>query len=495
MPQVTALPSPLPTVHIMGIGGTAMAALAGMLVDEGVKVTGSDKGVYPPMSDYLKELGIEVQVGYEATNLPQQADLVVVGNVIRAEYAEAQALLASDLAYTSFPHFLGERFLQGTRNLVIAGTHGKTTTTALAAWLLESVGRAPGFLIGGRAANFARTARAAKDGIFVIEGDEYDTAFFDKGPKFLHYKPTTAIVTSIEFDHADIFPDVAAVADAFRKLVAIVPADGHLVARTDDPLVKTIAESAKCTVHRYGRGEQWDGRIEDVDTTTGRMRFTVLKLGAPIGEFESCLVGEHNLMNQVAVVAALAIEGHDPKSLAQGFKSFAGIKRRQEVIGDPGGVTIVDDFAHHPTAVKVTLEALRMRFGQRRMWALFEPRSNTSRRNVFQQQYAESFDAADVVVLAPPVDLARIAESERFDIDRLMRDLRARGKEAFVWGTTNGTEPDSKTIADAIASSTAANVLPEDVVAVLSNGDFGGLHEKLITKLAARFAPPLREDP
>jgi UDP-N-acetylmuramate: L-alanyl-gamma-D-glutamyl-meso-diaminopimelate ligase len=259
--------------------------------------------------------------------------------------------------------------------------------------------------------------------------------------------------------------------------------------------VRVAIENAKCTVHRYGKGQQWDGRIEDVDTTTGRMRFTVLKVGAAVGEFESCLVGEHNLMNQVAVVAALAIEGHEPASLAAGFRSFAGIKRRQEVIGEPGGVTVVDDFAHHPTAVKVTLEALRMRFGQRRMWALFEPRSNTSRRNVFQQQYAESFDAADVVVLAPPVDLARIAEAERFDIDRLMRDLRARGKEAFVWGATNGSEPDSKTIAEAIAASTAANVLPEDVVAVLSNGDFGGLHERLIAKLEARFAPPLREDP
>ena len=495
MPQVSALPSPLSTVHIMGIGGTAMAALAGMLVDEGVKVTGSDKGVYPPMSDYLRELGIEVQIGYEAKNLPQHADLVVVGNVIRAEYPEAQALLASDLAYTSFPHFLGERFLQGTRNLVVAGTHGKTTTTALAAWLLQSVGRAPGFLIGGRAGNFDRTARAAKDGIFVIEGDEYDTAFFDKGPKFLHYKPSTAIVTSIEFDHADIFPDLAAVEDAFRKLVAIVPSDGHLVARTDDLCVRTIVESASCTVHRYGRGQQWDGRIEDVDTATGRMRFTVLKLGASVGQFESCLVGEHNLMNQVAVVAALAVEGHEPASLAPGFQSFAGIKRRQEVIGEPGGVTIVDDFAHHPTAVKVTLDALRMRFGRRRLWAVFEPRSNTSRKNVFQQQYAESFDAADVIVLAPPVDLDRIAEHERFDIDRLMRDLRARGKEAFVWGRTNGSEPESNAIADAIASSTAANVLPEDVVAVLSNGEFGGVHEKLIVKLAARFAPALREDP
>jgi UDP-N-acetylmuramate: L-alanyl-gamma-D-glutamyl-meso-diaminopimelate ligase len=495
MPQVASLPSPLSSVHIMGIGGTAMAALAGMLVDEGVKITGSDKGVYPPMSDYLGELGIDVRIGYEAKNLEHHPDLVVVGNVIRAEYEEAQALLASDLPYTSFPHFLGERFLQGTKNVVVAGTHGKTTTTALAAWLLESVGRAPGFLIGGRAANFDRTARAAKGGIFVIEGDEYDTAFFDKGPKFLHYKPTTAIVTSIELDHVDIFADVDAVSVAFRALAAILPSDGHLVARTDDPRVKEIADAATCTVHRYGRGEHWDGRIDDVDTTTGRMHFTVLNLGKPVGKFESSLVGEHNLMNQVAVVAALAIEGHEPASLVQGFKSFGGIKRRQEVIGEPGGVTVVDDFAHHPTAVRVTLDALRMRFGRRRLWAIFEPRTNTSRRNVFQQQYAESFDAADVIVLAPPVDLERIAEGERFDIDLLMRDLRARGKEAFVWGRTIGSEAESNAIADAISSGVAANVLPEDVVAVLSNGAFGGLHDKLIRRLESRFVPPLREDP
>jgi UDP-N-acetylmuramate: L-alanyl-gamma-D-glutamyl-meso-diaminopimelate ligase len=259
--------------------------------------------------------------------------------------------------------------------------------------------------------------------------------------------------------------------------------------------VKAIADGAACTVHRYGKGEQWDGRIDAVDTTTGRMKFSVLNLGKPVVQLESCLVGEHNLMNQVAVVAALAIEGHAPSALARGFQSFAGIKRRQEVIGEPGGVTVVDDFAHHPTAVRVTLDALRLRFGRRRLWALFEPRSNTSRRNVFQHEYALAFDAADVVVLAPPVDLERIAESERFDVDQLMRELRARGKEAFVWGRANGAEPESAAIADAIASSTAANVLPEDVVAVLSNGSFGGLHEKLVARLATRFAPALREDP
>jgi UDP-N-acetylmuramate: L-alanyl-gamma-D-glutamyl-meso-diaminopimelate ligase len=485
MPLVEKLPDHLENVHIMGIGGTAMAALAGMLHDAGHKVTGSDgRKVYPPMSDYLASMGIEPIEGYEARNLDGKPDLVVVGNVIRASYAEAEALLASDIPYMSFPQLLGERFLEARHSIVVAGTHGKTTTTALTAWLLDAAGRDPGFLVGGVVANFARTARRGSGPEFVVEGDEYDTAFFDKGPKFLHYKPRTAILTSVEFDHADIYRDLPHYMDSFRKLVALLPSDGCLVARWDHDSVVEVAEKCPCEVRRYGRGQDWDGVIEEVDTSTGQMRFSVLQDGRKFGTFSSILVGEHNLYNQVAAVAALTRRGLTAAQLSAGFSTFRGIKRRQEVIGEPAQVTVIDDFAHHPTAVKVTLEALRLRFGGRRLWAIFEPRSNTSRRALFQAAYAEAFDAADLVVISPPRDLERIAEGERFDADQLVGQLRARGSEAFVWG--NGPSPEAG--AEEIASCVALNTLPGDVVAVLSNGGFGGLHGRLLQHLERRAA-------
>jgi UDP-N-acetylmuramate: L-alanyl-gamma-D-glutamyl-meso-diaminopimelate ligase len=472
----------------MGVGGTAMAALAGMLHDAGYQVTGSDGNkVYPPMSTYLEGLGIQVMEGYRAQNLAHRPDLVVVGNVIRQSYDEAQALLASERPYMSFPALLGAAFIQGRRSIVVAGTHGKTTTTSLAAWLLEAAGLSPGFLIGGLARNFDRTARRGGGPHFVVEGDEYDTAFFDKGPKFLHYRPTTALITSVEFDHADIYRDLAHVQDSFRRLVALVPAEGAIVARTDHETVREVLGGAAAPVVGYGRGQLWDGRVEAIDPSTGTMTFAVLHEGGLWGRFRSIMVGEHNLYNQVAVVAALSREGLSPEQLDHGFSSFAGIKRRQEVIGEPGTVTVIDDFAHHPTAVEVTLQALRQRFGGRRLWAIFEPRSNTSRRKVFQEAYASSFGAADVVVIAPPPDMGPIAAEERFDAQQLVAGVRAHGRECFLWGLGPEGALPPEAAADSIAAQVAANVLPEDVVAVLSNGGFGGLHKKLLMRIGARF--------
>jgi len=488
MPLVDTLPENLETIHIMGIGGTAMGALAGMLVDAGHTVTGSDGGiVYPPMSDYLAGLGIQPMVGFETQNLDHRPHLVVVGNVVRRDYDEARALLASSLPYTSFPSLLGARFLENTRNIVVSGTHGKTTTTSIAAWLLQAAGQDPGFLIGGVAANFDRTARAGGGRFFVIEGDEYDTAFFDKGPKFLHYRPTTAILTSIEFDHADIYRDLAHCQESFRKLMGVLPEDGCVVARWDHDSVAEVAREASCELRRYGPGQDWDGRIEGIDTSTGTMRFSVLREGRLYGTFETILVGEHNLYNQVAAVAALDREGLTADDLAPGFKSFQGIKRRQQVWAEVDEITILDDFAHHPTAVHLTLEALRLRFGGRRIWAIFEPRSNSSRRNIFQDAYAESFDAADIVVISPPRNLERIPEGERFSADAVATHIRAKGRQAYVWGRAlDGTLPDPAASADLIAAQVAANVLPGDVVAVLSNGGFGGIHGKLRDRIAAR---------
>ncbi|MSQ03016.1 MAG: UDP-N-acetylmuramate:L-alanyl-gamma-D-glutamyl-meso-diaminopimelate ligase [Myxococcales bacterium] len=468
------LPDSVRSVHIMGIGGTAMAAFAGMLKDAGYRVTGSDTGVYPPMSEYLASLGIEVMIGYNAANLAHDPDLVVVGNVIRAEYDEAQALLAGPLTYASMPQLLGARFLESRQSIVVSGTHGKTTTTALAAHLLEAAGLSPGFLIGGVALNFDRTARTGTGRQFVVEGDEYDTAFFDKGPKFLHYRPKTALITSVEFDHADIYTDLEHIKRSFRKLVAIVPDEGCIVARWDHDDVRDVCLEARCELRHYGAGQSWDGRIEGVDTARGMQSFAVLHDGNLWGRFQSVLVGEHNLYNQVAAVAALAREGLDAPTLAKGFSSFSGVKRRQEVIGEPRKITVLDDFAHHPTAVKLTLESLRLRFGKRRLWAIFEPRSATSRRKVFQAAYAEAFGAADVVVVAGAHDQARIAEGERFDSNELVAAIRARGQEAFSYATV-----------EEIVAVVAANALPWDVVAVLSNGGFGGLHTKLLAAIEA----------
>jgi len=479
---VGPLPSPLRTIHIMGICGTAMGSLAAMLVDAGYEVTGSDAGVYPPMSDVLAGLGIEVMEGFEASNLDHRPDLVVVGNVVRAVYAEAQALLASDLVYCSFPQMLGALFLEDTRSLVLAGTHGKTTTTAIATWLLESAGRAPGYLVGGVAANFERTARAcgAAPGVprhFVIEGDEYDTAFFDKQPKFVHYRPRTAVLTSVEFDHADIYRDLDHVKSAFSRFVGMIPEDGGcLVAYWDDENVREVCEDASCELRRYGPGCAWDGRVLDVDPIEGIMRFEVLHQGRSFGVFESCMVGEHNLWNQVGVVAALDREGLTAEQLAVGFASFRGIRRRQELRGVVGGVAVLDDFAHHPTAVRLTLDALALRFAGRRLWCAFEPRSNTSRRALFQRDYASAFDAADQVIIADPGRKDSLPSEDMFSPATLVGDLLARGVEAL-----HVPEPDE------IAAVIAANAMPGDVVAVMSNGSFGGLHDKLLAALTERF--------
>ncbi len=476
------LPSPLRTVHIMGICGTAMGALAAMLVDAGYQVTGSDSAAYPPMSDVLRGLGIEVMEGFEASNLDHRPDLVVVGNVIRAVYDEARALLASDLVYCSFPQLLGAMFLEDTRSLVLAGTHGKTTTTAIATWMLEAAGRAPGYLIGGVAANLDRTAKScqAAPGVprhFVIEGDEYDTAFFDKQPKFVHYRPRTAVLTSVEFDHADIYRDLDHVKSAFERFVGLVPEeDGCLVAFWADDNVREVTAQARCEVRRYGPGCAWDGRVVGVDPDRGTMRFDVLRSGRLFGTFESCMVGEHNLWNQVGVIAALDREGLSPGQMASGLASFRGIKRRQELRGLVGGVAVLDDFAHHPTAVRLTLEALSLRFEGRRLWAVFEPRSNTSRRSLFQRDYAAAFGAADQVIIADPGRKDSLPAEDLFSPAQLVADLLAAGVEALY-----------VPLPDQIAAVVAANAMPGDAIAVMSNGSFGGLHGKLLDALEARF--------
>jgi UDP-N-acetylmuramate: L-alanyl-gamma-D-glutamyl-meso-diaminopimelate ligase len=489
MPEILDFPENIHHIHIMGIGGTAMAALAGLLVAQGYKVTGSDGNVvYPPMSDVLTDIGITPMVGYNRENIIKDLpDLVIVGNVVRPVYDEAVYLVEeSGLPYMSFPALLGARFLNQTKNIVIAGTHGKTTTTSLGAWLLEAAGQRPGFLIGGAALNFKTTARKAEGEHFIIEGDEYNTSFFDRGsPKFLHYRPHTAIITSVEFDHADIYRDLEHCQEAFTRLVQKMPADGCLIVRGDHTTVMECIVEPPCQVRRYGLNQEWDGQIDRIDTEKGTMHFSVLHKGRVWGQFESIMVGEHNLYNQVALAATLEFYGLTAEDLAKGFSSFLGIKRRQQILGNPSGITVVDDFAHHPTAIDLTLSGLKMKFGNRRLWAIFEPRSATSRRNTFQEQFPPAFRPADIVVLAPPFNQSGIPVEERLDADKLISDIRSQDQEAFLWGSApEGVDDWSPAdSAELIANAIVSNSQPGDVIAILSNGSFGGLHQKIMQKL------------
>lgn len=464
------------TIHIMGICGTAMGAFAGMLRNLGYEVTGSDTNAYPPMSTQLLAQGITIKEGYRAENLEPPPDLVVVGNVISRSNPEAQALLASGLPYISMPQALGHFFLEKCTSLVVAGTHGKTTTSSLLAWVLTHNGRDPSFLIGGQLQNFGRNAYLGHGPHFVVEGDEYDTAFFDKGPKFLHYRPKHAIITSVEFDHADIYRDLAHVQESFRKFIQLVPEDGTLICCTDYPALVELLGEARCPVLRYGLKSDapWSGRIVSVSETG--MDVAIDLLGQETLTLHTSLVGEHNLLNLIAVVALCRRLGLSDAEIQAGVATFQGIKRRQEVIAEIGGITLLDDFAHHPTAVAVTLASVRRRFGPRRIWAVFEPRSNTSRRNVFQAQYPLAFADADEVLIAGVQNVAMIAESERMDSHRLAEDIAAAGKSARFC-------PDVEAIIDLLEG----EATPGDVILLMSNGAFGGIYQKLPARLRAKF--------
>jgi len=463
-------------VHLIGICGTGMGSLAGLLADAGHQVTGADESVYPPMSTMLQERGIPVLQGYRAEHLEPRPDLVIIGNVATKSNPEAVAAIERGIPYLSMPQAIGRLFLEGRHPLVVAGTHGKTTTAALLAWVLESAGRRPSFLVGGVLSNFNRSFGLGDGEEFVIEGDEYETSFFDKGPKFLHYQPRTGILTSVEYDHAEMFSNLEAVKEAFRRFAALVPREGLLVFCEDDPNVReVVAAAATCPLASYGtsEGPAWQGRILCADDEG--MEFEVRREGRPYGRFRSPLSGVHNLRNMLAVTAAAAARGVDPNAIGTGLRTFKGVRRRQEVRGVAGGVTVIDDFAHHPTAVRLTLDGLRQRYAGRKIWAIFEPRTNTSRRSVFQQEYAAAFDSADRVIIAAVDHPERAPEGQRFSPEDLVHDLRARGREAdYVAGVGE------------IVARTVTDARNGDVVVVMSNGAFGGVHSKLLEALAAR---------
>ncbi len=459
----------------MGICGTGMAALAGMLQQKGYLITGSDENVYPPMSDFLADLGIEVMAGYTGDNLQANPDLVVVGNVIRAVNPEAMALAQKRLPYVSMPQALGHFFLAGHRSLVVAGTHGKTTTSSLLATALYRTGASPGFMIGGIVEAFGRNFRLGEDEFFVVEGDEYDTAFFNKVSKFLHYRPNCAILTSIEFDHADIFPDLAAVKESFTKFVALIPKDGVLVACMDDHVVAEIAAKAECPVLSYGCSSGCDYQLGDLEVCGLTSRFSVYKNRKKLGRFSLPLPGLHNGMNATAVIALMDYLGFSPGAIEKGLAGFEGVKRRQQIRGEAGGITVIDDFAHHPTAVRETLRALRLAWPDRRLLAVFEPRTNSSRRAIFQDRYATAFAAGDMVIVREHIPLADVPADQQFSSAGLVANLQDKNIDAHYF-------PDTDTILDFLVD----KALPGDIIAILSNGGFDDIHERLLSILSDR---------
>jgi UDP-N-acetylmuramate: L-alanyl-gamma-D-glutamyl-meso-diaminopimelate ligase len=468
--------SPLPPhIHLLGICGTGMAALAGILKEQGHRVSGSDEQVYPPMSTMLSGLGIPLQNGYSPANLEPTPDLVVVGNVIRRENPEAQAVLAQDLPRLSLPEALNRFLVDDRQSLVVAGTHGKTTTTALIAWLLFALGLDPGFMVGGIAKNFQANYRVGGGPYVVLEGDEYDTAFFDKRPKFVHFHPRVAVLTSIEFDHADIYPDLDRIIQAFESFLDTLAPGGRVLAWGDAPLVREVCRRRQAPVSFYGLNEGAAWQATGISPAPGGMNFAVLRFGAPWGEFFLPMVGEHNVLNALAALAVLAEVGAGPEALKKALPGFQGVRKRQDVAGEFQGVLVMEDFAHHPTAVAVTLAAVRQAYPQRRLLAAFEPRTNTSRRKIFQEPYARAFKDADLILVREPPDLWKVEPEEQFSSRRLVADLKAAGQEALYFSDT-----------DQLLEGLLQHRRPGDVVLVMSNGDFDHLVPRLCEALEGK---------
>ena len=469
-------------IHLIGICGTAMASLAGLLQLKGHRVTGSDQAAYPPMSDLLQSLHISISEPFAEANLQPAPDLVIVGNAISRGNIELEYVLDQRIPFQSLAQLIHEELLAGHESLVVAGTHGKTTTTSMLAWIYEVASRrspelAPSFLIGGVAENFGTSFHLREGRPFIIEGDEYDTAFFDKGPKFMHYFPDALILTHVEYDHADIYRDLDAVKTAFKRLVNLVPRRGRIVAFDGAENVTECVANAFCAVERYGFSEKSRWCIRDFRHNDGRTHWTLLRDGAPWAEMKLNMAGEHNALNATAAAALAAGQGVDRESIVEALASFRSVKRRLEVRAVVDGVTIIDDFAHHPTAIRETLKALRSAHPESRLWAVLEPRSNTLRRNVFEEELTDSLALADRVVLASVFRQESIPEAERLDPAAVVSALNARGVQAVMLKD-----------ADAIVAQITPELQAGDVVAILSNGGFDGIYDKLPRSLQQRSA-------
>ncbi|MBA2493655.1 MAG: UDP-N-acetylmuramate:L-alanyl-gamma-D-glutamyl-meso-diaminopimelate ligase [Acidobacteria bacterium] len=466
--------------HLIGICGTAMASLAGMLQARGHKVTGSDQNVYPPMSTQLEELGIEIINGYKAENADVGADCVIVGNTISRGNAELEEVLNRKLVYRSQAEIVKEEFIRGRRSLVVAGTHGKTTTTSIAAWVAESGGLNPSFLVGGIVQNFGASFRVAESDFFVIEGDEYDTAYFDKKPKFMHYLPEIAIVGNIEFDHADIYDDLDDIKFEFSRLMNLVPSNGRLIVGVDSPVVREVLIEQHGKLHTnietFGTSDDAKWQARYIDFSGDATRFTVFKDEHSWGEFETHLIGEFNVRNCLAVIIAADAWGISKEKINQAFRTFKSVKRRVEVRGVESGVTVIDDFAHHPTAVEETLKALKVKYEGKRLIAVFEPRSWSSRLAIFQEKYEKAFTYADYVIIAGVYNTSKASELGKvLDTEELVEQIKLQGKPAMSF-------PD----ADSIVEHLAPEMKEGDVVAIMSNGGFGGIHDKILNVLKGK---------
>jgi UDP-N-acetylmuramate: L-alanyl-gamma-D-glutamyl-meso-diaminopimelate ligase len=466
-------------IHLIGICGTAMASLAGMLMQRGFHVTGSDAAAYPPMSDFLAELGIPVAQPFDAKNLDPRPDLVVVGNAMSRGNVELEHLLDQRIPFCSLPQLLHDEFLRGKEVLVVAGTHGKTTTTSMLAWIFHSAGLQPSFLIGGIAENFGSSFHLGEGKHFILEGDEYDTAFFDKGPKFLHYFPDEVILTSVEFDHADIYKDLDAVETAFKRLVNLIPRRGRIVAfdgfaaeAAESPSLERCLAKAFCSVERYGAGPRANWKVTNLSLEPTRTCWTVLHDAQPWADLEFPLAGEYNVWNATAAAALAASCGIPKEAIAAALKTFKSVKRRLEVKAQVNGITIIDDFAHHPTAIAGTLKALRARYPEARLWAILEPRSNTLRRRILQTDLARSLAQADEIIVAGVFRSEAVPENERLELPSLAAEIERNGRRTRLLAD-----------ADAIVQTIAPEMRSGDVVAILSNGGFGGIYEKLPARL------------
>jgi UDP-N-acetylmuramate: L-alanyl-gamma-D-glutamyl-meso-diaminopimelate ligase len=473
---------PIEHIHLSGIAGSAMAPLGGMLAESGYRVTGSDAGVYPPASTLLESCGIKWHDGFSELNLQPHPDLVVIANALPRGNPEVEYVLDEKIPYMSLPQAVEEFFLPGRESLVVAGTHGKTTTTSMLAWIMHVAGRRPNFLIGGLAENFGKSYGLGGGLDFIIEGDEYDTAFFDKGPKFLHYHPDELIITSLEFDHADIYADLPAIELQFRRLVNLVPRRGRIVAWGDnDPhtaAVRRVTEKAFCPVETYGLDGTTTWIAGDITHVDDCMEFRIANRSREMAKIRLPLAGRHNVLNALAA-AAIAFGREVPRdAIEEALQTFRGVRRRLQVQGEQSGILVVDDFAHHPTAIRATLEAARGRWPNRRLWAAFEPRSNTMRRNTFEGPLAESLSLADGIVLGPVNRANLLSDAERLSPDRIVELLSAQMRQAAALPS-----------ADAIVDYLSREAKSGDVILVMSNGSFDGLCAKLVARFSKSAAP------
>ncbi|MBC8283635.1 MAG: UDP-N-acetylmuramate:L-alanyl-gamma-D-glutamyl-meso-diaminopimelate ligase [Nitrospinae bacterium] len=465
-------PKDIKNIYLIAICGTGMAALAGLLKKAGHRVSGSDANIYPPMSTLLNDAGIEIFPGYKKENISKEIDLVIVGNAVSKTNEEVQAVLEAGISYTSFPAALSQFFLEGRKSLVVTGTHGKTTTTSLLSWVLESAKRKPGFMVGGWLKNFDTNHQVPQGEYFVTEGDEYDSAFFDKGPKFLHYRPDASILTSIEFDHADIFSDLDQIKQVFSDYVGLLKSDGVMLVKSGDKNIQDVVKSASCSIESYGFEEGADWHIEDYRFEKGLGHFSLSFKNEHRGDFKLAMMGRHNVENAAAVAGLCFNLGLTKEEIKTGFQTFKGIKRRQEIVGEKSGVTVIDDFAHHPTAIDLTIDAVKKAYPDQRVWAVFEPRSATSRRKVFEESFPKSFLKADRVILAGLFAPEKLKEEERLDIEAVTTSIRNLGGVA-----------DFIPQVDDIVEYIVKNSKQGDVILVMSSGGFGGIHQKILEGL------------